>query len=620
MLAQPIHPLPPCAAKSTASPNSGNAGPNLHRLGGTRYDHANSGAWIRMTELASSDARAQASERLAALAERIWQHRVSCEPYLQMRRGIAVTTIRPDTLANAEEDAVFAAEALSELRRVGAAVESHADVLTVEFLREELTRTLAAPRRWWMQFGVTPYACAGLGIYLQSIFPTISFGNPEDADRYLALMRDYARLIESLREKVSLQAQREWRVPKPALPGVLATLQGLKTAAAVTFPVNSNRLGMLANAKRTSFVEAVARMWHMEVEPAFDSLIAALGPEYRRAAPQAVGLSQFPGGEDAYRMLAREHATFDIDPERIHVVGVANVARLSEQMRALRSSLGFDGSEAAFNEHLRTTGRLHARSAGDVEERYRHHIARMSAVVSRYFGKLPKAGYDVAPLEEAMQGAISYGYYEPPTAATPMGIYKYNGGGLDTRSQLSSAALIYHELVPGHHFHLALQAENEALPMIRREAMGITAFNEGWAEYASGLADEMGLYDDPYDRYGRLAHERFVAQRLVVDTGLNLLGWSLERAREYMQRYTLESPAQVASETLRYSTDLPGQALAYRLGYLKFRELRERAERALGSRFDISDFHDSLLAAGALPMTILERHVDWFIGRGHAKT
>jgi uncharacterized protein (DUF885 family) len=559
------------------------------------------------------DTRAQASERLAAIAERIWQYRVSSEPYLQMRCGIPVRTIRADTLANAEQDAAFAADVLSELRRVGAAVEDHDDVLTVEFLREELNRTQASPRTWWLRFGVTPYACSGLGVYVQMIFQTFSFDSLEATDRYLALMVDYTRLIDSMRDKVALQAQRGWRVPKPALPGVVGMLQSLKVAAARTLTVSSDRLATLADTRRTQFVDEVARVWRTEVEPAFDSLIASLGPEYEREAPQSVGLSQFPGGEEAYRVLVREHATFDIDPERIHVVGVAEVARLCEEMGAIRSSLGFDGSEASFSEHLRTSGRLHARSPQDVEDRYRYHIERMSAVVSRYFGKLPVARYDVAPLDESMQATISYGYYEPPTAAKPLGVYKYNGSGLDIRSQLSSAALIYHELVPGHHFHLALQAENDALPMIRREALGITAFNEGWAEYASGLALEMGLYDDPYDRYGRLVHERFIAQRLVVDTGLNLLGWSLERARDYMKMHTLESPAQIASETLRYSTDLPGQALAYGLGCLKFRQLRERAERALGSRFDVRSFHDALLAAGALPMTILDRHIDGFI-------
>jgi uncharacterized protein (DUF885 family) len=559
------------------------------------------------------DTRAQASDRLAALAERIWQYRVSSEPYLQMRCGIAVRTIRPDTLATVEEDAAFAAGALAELRRVGAAVEGHEDVLTVEFLREELNRTLAAPRTWSSRFGVTPYACSWLGIYVRMIFQTFSFDSTEGTDRYLALMLDYTHLIDSMRDKAALQAQRGWRVPKPALPGAVETLRGLKVAAARTFPVSSDRLAKLTDTQRKQFDDEVDRIWRTQAEPAFDSLIATLGPEYEREAPQGVGLSQFPGGEEAYRALVREHATFDIDPERIHVVGVAEVARLCEEMRAIRSSLGFDGSEASFNEHLRTSGRLHARSPRDVEDRYRYHMERMSAVVSRYFGKLPLAKYDVAPLDESMQGTISYGYYEPPTKAQPLGIYKYNGSGLDTRSQLNSAALIYHELVPGHHFHLALQAENEALPRIRREALGITAFNEGWAEYASGLALEMGLYDDPYDHYGRLAHERFIAQRLVVDTGLNLLGWSLEQAREYMKMYTLESGTQIASETLRYSTDLPGQALAYGLGCLKFRQLRERAERALGSRFDARSFHDALLAAGALPMTILDRHIDEFI-------
>src|SRR5262249_36793742 len=156
--------------------------------------------------------------------------------------------------------------------------------------------------------------------------------------------------------------------------------------------------------------------------------------------------------------------------------------------------------------------------------------------------------------------------------------------------------------VPGHHFHLARQAENAQLPPIRRESLDITAYVEGWAEYASDLGHEMGLYDDPYDCYGRLVLDRFGAQRLVVDTGLNLLGWSLEQARAYMKANTLESDAQIASETLRYSTDLPGQALTYRLGLLKFRALREHAQRALGSRFDVRTFHDTILAAGALPL------------------
>jgi len=174
--------------------------------------------------------------------------------------------------------------------------------------------------------------------------------------------------------------------------------------------------------------------------------------------------------------------------------------------------------------------------------------------------------------------------------------------------------------VPGHHFQLARQAENDRLPPIRRESLNLTAYIEGWAEYASDLSREMGLYEDPYDLYGRLVLERFGAQRLVVDTGLNLLGWSLERARAFMKDNTLESDAQVASETLRYSTDLPGQALTYRLGLLMFQDLRRRAGTELGARFDIRRFHDVVLDAGALPLDVLQRHVERFIAGERAPT
>lgn len=234
----------------------------------------------------------------------------------------------------------------------------------------------------------------------------------------------------------------------------------------------------------------------------------------------------------------------------------------------------------------------------------------MEPFLDQYFAVLP---YDVKRLDPSMEAGMSYGYYEPPTEDRPVGLYRYNGSGLDSRSQLQAANLIYHELVPGHHFHLACQSENEDLPFIWREAMELTGYNEGWVEYAADLPKEMGLYDDPYDLYGRLVNERFTAQRLVVDTGMNLLGWSLERGRSFMRANTMESETQVATETLRYSTDMLAQALAYRLGYLEMTELRERAERELGSAFDIRAFHEAILGPGALPLSVLEEQIRVFI-------
>ena len=204
---------------------------------------------------------------------------------------------------------------------------------------------------------------------------------------------------------------------------------------------------------------------------------------------------------------------------------------------------------------------------------------------------------------------MSYGYYDRPTKPGDPGTYRYNASDLASRSQLQVAALIYHEGLPGHHLHIARQMELDHLPALRRNALDISVYNEGWAEYASGLAETMGLYDDPYDLYGRLVHERFVSQRLVTDTGLNALGWSLDQARAFMREHTLEGEAQIHSETLRYAADMPAQALAYRLGYLWFSALRDDTTARLGGRFDIRRFHGAVLDEGALPIGLLREHV-----------
>jgi uncharacterized protein (DUF885 family) len=352
-----------------------------------------------------------------------------------------------------------------------------------------------------------------------------------------------------------------------------------------------------------------------EIAPAFDDLLALVGDNYAAAAAEDVGLGHFPGGDDAYRRWLRYHLTLDLDPAAVHQTGLDQVRTLTERMREVRAGLAFAGGEAEFVEHLRVSGRLHARSADEVAATYLRHLGHIEPLIPRYFATTPAAPHGVERLDPAAEAGMSYGYYQPPTDEQPRGVYKFNGSGLERRSQLSAAALIFHELVPGHHFHLARQKEDERLPMIRREAIDISVFNEGWAEYASGLAGEMGMYDDPYDLYGRLIHERFVAQRLVVDTGLNALGWSLENARAYMRASTMEADDQVATETLRYSTDLPAQALAYRIGYLRLMELREKARSALGSRFEIRAFHEAILGEGALPLPVLEASVDAWVER-----
>ena len=193
-----------------------------------------------------------------------------------------------------------------------------------------------------------------------------------------------------------------------------------------------------------------------------------------------------------------------------------------------------------------------------------------------------------------------------------MGYYNYNGSNLNERSWLNLQGVAFHELFPGHHFHIARQFENDSLPEIRRNNLH-TAFTEGWGSYSSHLGLEAGMYEDPYSRYGMYILEIFLATRLVVDPGMNYFDWTLQQARDFMRESTLESETQIATESVRYSTDMPGQALGYQMGKRMLLELRERAERELGENFDIRRFHEAVIRPGSMPMGVLEQHIDWFI-------
>jgi uncharacterized protein (DUF885 family) len=224
----------------------------------------------------------------------------------------------------------------------------------------------------------------------------------------------------------------------------------------------------------------------------------------------------------------------------------------------------------------------------------------------------------VERLDAAAEATMTFGYYAPPTPDERVGRYRYNGSKLDERSLVSAGPLVYHELAPGHHFQIALASENQAIPEFRRELWD-TAYVEGWGEYASGLAEEMGMYEDPYDLYGRLSMDMFLSVRLVVDTGMNAQGWPLARARAYMREHLIESDTQIATESLRYSADIPGQALAYKMGSRALWDLRRKAEAALGSRFDLRRFHDCVLSSGSLPLATLGSKLDDFVAAEKAR-
>jgi uncharacterized protein (DUF885 family) len=301
-----------------------------------------------------------------------------------------------------------------------------------------------------------------------------------------------------------------------------------------------------------------------------------------------------------------------LTPQAIHERGLQEIAKLNARLEEVRQKVGFQGDLAAFRQFLKTDSRFFVKTPDEVAARLTAPLKRIEPRIPDFFGRTPKAPYGVARLDPALEAGMTYGYYQQPLPGHPEGDYMFNGSKLEERSLLTAAALTYHELVPGHHFQISLQLENQGLPLFRKNSYP-TAFVEGWAMYTSELAEEMGGYADPYDLAGMIAQNLFLSSRLVVDTGMNSLGWSRQQAIDYMRENTFESGTQLGSETLRYSTDIPAQALAYKMGSRRIWELRRKAEGELGKKFDLRRFHDAVLGSGAMPMTVLEKHVDWWI-------
>ena len=363
------------------------------------------------------------------------------------------------------------------------------------------------------------------------------------------------------------------------------------------------------------FQKDVAATIVSDVNPALTRLAQLLDGPLRGKAPRTVGLGQYPGGKVAYARLIRAETTLNVTPEKAHAIGLREVAALERRMTEIRARLDFKGSREEFHRFLQTDPRFFPKTPEQIRDRLTSAIERIRPALDRFFVRFPKAPYAIKRLNPALEGSMTYGYYTVPSPLDPSGYYFFNGSNLDQRSLLNAAALAYHEIMPGHHFQMAQQRERLERPAFRRN-LGHSGFQEGWAEYASsGLAMEAGMYSDPYDLYGRLMYDTFFSVRLVVDTGLNFYGWPRAKAIAYMKEHTLESDTQIDSETLRYAVGSPAQALSYKLGSLKMFELRRKAERALGSRFDIQRFHDALVGSGSMPLTLLEQHIDWFIAQ-----
>lgn len=539
--------------------------------------------------LAASCATVQSpSQQLAAIAEEHWQRQLASDVSTRSELGLPVERLPDPSFEEAQRDAEFSRKLLARLDRIDAAKLSEDEEISLAILRHLRQMNVDGLPHFWTQFQVTPYASPIRP--LQMVLGQLPFKSSEDTARYLRLLEEYGRFIDRLTAVVQEQQRRGILIPKRELPAVRTMLT---SAPLVVTPA---RLEAIPENERARFLDAMRNAITLSVNPALARLNALLSTEYEAAAPDAVGIGQYPGGEEAYRWLIRLHTSYDLSPQELHETGLRELERIDRELAEVRATMSFTGPKREFYPFLQqfwtTRGAFR-----DPQGHFSTYVQRLEPHVSRFFTVTPRAPYDTRRLAPTLETVMTFGYYQRPTATDPAGHYFYNGSPTKPRSIIFGGALMAHELIPGHHFQIARQIESEHLPQWRRQRYD-TVFVEGWGEYAAMLAAEMGLYEMPHDRAGRLMMDALVSTRLVVDTGLNAFGWSYERARDFMREHTPLTDEEIDTEILRYAVDIPGQALAYKTGAMKIMEMR----RAWTG--DVRAFHEWMLGGGSMPLAV----------------
>jgi len=375
------------------------------------------------------------------------------------------------------------------------------------------------------------------------------------------------------------------------------------------FKAFENMPDSIPAADRERLRSAVTDALEDEVLPAYRKLDNYFNQTYLPAARESIGLSALPNGSAWYEHLARSFTTTRMTPDDIHRVGLDEVKRIRDEMEQVIAEVGFEGSFEDFLVFLRTDPQFYYDNPEDLYEAYLATSKRIDPELVRLFGILPRMPYGVKPIPDAVAPDTTTAYYSRPAAdGSRAGIYWVNLYRPEVRPKYEIEVLSVHEAMPGHHLQIALQQELGDMPNFRR-FMGFTAFVEGWGLYSERLGYDLGLYEDPYSRFGQLTYDMWRAVRLVVDTGMHYKGWTRQQAIDFFKANAAKAEHDIVNEIDRYLL-MPGQALAYKIGQLKILALRDRAERQLGDDFDIRAFHDHLLGAGALPLDLLEQRMD----------
>lgn len=543
-----------------------------------------------------------------------WDYELGADPFLATTTGDYRFNDRvPDVSELAKRDRLERLHDFASRLEAGDAGASD-NLLNTNILRFILEHELAlgefAP--WRIPF----LADGGFHMDVGYVVSATRFDAASDYRDYLARLEALPGYLEQNRVNMQLGIESGFTQPREIMDNILVSFDAQVTESAETHPLYApfrEMPGSIAAEDQTRLREDAQRLLEEQVIPAYAEIRDFMHERYVPNARDTLGASELPDGEAYYAALVRYYTTVDsATPDGIHERGVREVARIRAEMNDVIAETGFDGSFDDFLEFLRTDPRFYAKTPEELLMRAAWIAKKTDGRLPAFFGKLPRQPYSVEPVPDEIAPNYTAGRYVPAPPGGPRGgQYWVNTYALETRALYQLVALSLHEGVPGHHLQGALAYEIEDAPEFRRQFYP-HAFGEGWGLYAEKLGVEMGIYDTPYDHFGRLSYEMWRACRLVVDTGIHAKGWTRQQAVDYLASNTALSMHEVGTEIDRYIA-WPGQALAYKIGELILWDLRREAEAALGAAFDIREFHDVVLTSGGVPLELLKTSIKQYV-------
>ncbi|QJR81017.1 DUF885 domain-containing protein [Alteromonas pelagimontana] len=559
-------------------------------------------------------AQPSASQQFNQLLDDIWQYELSISPLMASREGVAGYD---DKLAD------ISPQALAEQHNVWQEYAAKLSAIPVDALSEE-ERISLFMQQYRLNNIIDEYKFNahylpitseyGFHSSLGNLPRTIRFRTKEDYQHYLARLAGVDEIIAQNIEYMKKGLAENYTQPKAVLKGFEDSVKPylVKDAKESTFYTPFTSFPeQIDKPTRRALTQQASDIIQNQVVPAYQQFYDFLVDDYIPNARDDIAAKNWPSGEAYYQNRIKHYTTTDMTAKEIHELGLSEVKRIRSEMQSVVDELGFDGTIDEFIHFLRTDPQFYATSAEDLLKEASFIAKKIDGKLPQLFELLPRIPYGVAPVPESIAPKYTTGRYVSPSRDDQPGYYWVNTYALDKRPLYALTALTLHEAVPGHHIQISLAAEMTDLPKVRQNTY-ISAFGEGWGLYSEYLGKEVGMYEDPYDEFGRLSYEMWRACRLVVDTGMHMFGWSREKALNYMMTNTALSEHNVTTEIDRYIS-WPAQALSYKIGEIKIKALRKKAEEALGSDFDVRKFHRAVLAHGSIPLFILEQNINNFI-------